>query len=268
MTKRTVVAVDIGAESGRVIAVYFDGSGLQTDELHRFANVPVSANGTLYWDILRLWHDVQTGIGRAEKPASIGIDTWAIDFALLDKAGKLISNPVHYRDRRTEGIMDEVFATVSRRDVFAATGIQMLPFNTLYQLVSMVKSRDSAFYRADSLLTIPDLLYFWLTGVKVNEYTNATTTQCFNVGPGKWSYDLLDKLDIPAHIFGEVAQPGQILGNYQDIPAVLSAHHDTGSAVVGVPVQSKKYAYLSSGTWSLLGLEIDQPVVNQAALTA
>jgi rhamnulokinase len=268
MANKTVLAVDIGAESGRVLRVGFDGKCVKADELYRFPNVPVETNRTLHWDILRLWKDVQTGIAKSDQPAAIGIDTWAIDFGLLDRAGKLIGNPVHYRDKRTEGIMEYVFDAVSRKTVFEQTGIQMLPFNTLYQLVSMAQNNDPALNIAQTFLTIPDLLYYWMTGVKVNEFTNATTTQCYNVVTGTWANDLLEKLGIPTHIFGPVAQPGQILGSYHNVPVVLSAHHDTGSAIVGVPAQSENFAYLSSGTWSLIGLELPAPIVNDVALAA
>ena len=266
MTHRTVLAVDIGAESGRIIAVRFDGQRLHTDEIYRFPNVPVKVGQTLHWDILRLWQDVQIGIGKAAHPDSIGIDTWAVDFGLLDRAGKLIGNPVHYRDQRTDGVAERVFGIVPRAEIFAQTGIQILPFNTLYQLASL--RGDPSFEMADRLLTIPDLLYYWLTGVKVNEFTNATTTQCFNTQTGDWAFDLLDKLNIPRRLFGEVQAPGQTLGTFNGIPVMLAPHHDTACAVVGVPAQSEHFAYLSSGTWSLLGLELSHPVVTPQALAA
>ena len=265
MVRKTVLAVDIGAESGRVLAVHSDGKRLETEEVYRFANIPVTVHNTLHWDILRLWNDVQTGIAKVEQPVSIGIDTWAIDFGLLDRAGHLLGNPVHYRDNRTDGMCDYVFSKVSREEVFAETGIQILPFNTLYQLVSLVKNNDPILESAAAFLTIPDLLYYWMTGVKINEYTNATTTQCFNVQKREWAFDLLDKLDIPSQIFAPVTMPGQICGNFNNIPVVVAAQHDTGSAVVGVPAESEYFAYLSSGTWSLLGFELPEPIVNDAS---
>lgn len=271
MTQRTVLAIDIGAESGRALGVGFDGTRLSLEEMHRFANIPVQVRETLHWDVLRLWHDVQDGIARATAKTridAIGLDTWAVDFALLDAAGNLIGNPVHYRDARTNGMMDQVFAAVPRAEVFARTGIQMLPFNTLYQLASMVKAHHPALRSAQTFLTVPDLLYYWLTGVKALEYTNATTTQCFNVGAQEWATDVLTALDIPTHLFGEVIDPGQILGKVGEIPVVVAPHHDTGSAVIGVPAQIENFAYLSSGTWSLLGMELREPVINDAALQA
>ncbi len=269
-TPRTLLAIDIGAESGRAMAVHFDGQHLTLDERYRFPNVPVRVGGTLHWDILRLWGDVQAGIKQASSTApvdAIGIDTWAIDFGLLDRAGHLIGNPVHYRDSRTDGLMDAVFKQVPRSEVFGQTGIQLLPFNTLYQLVSLVQQADPALELADRLLTVPDLLYYWLTGVPVNEYTNATTTQAFNTGRHDWAFDLLEKLHIPTGWFKPVSEPGQILGKTDlGVPVVLVPHHDTACAVIGVPAATPNFAYLSSGTWSLLGMEIDQPIINAQAL--
>jgi rhamnulokinase len=263
--KATALAVDIGAESGRVVAVRFDGQRLALEECYRFANVPVQVNNTLHWDILRLWHDVQAGIQKAGIADSIGIDTWAIDFGLLDHAGHLVGNPVHYRDRRTDSVPEAVFAKVPRAEVFNQTGIQILPFNTLYQLVSLVQQNDPSLATAQRFLTVPDLLYYWLTGVAVNEFTNATTTQCFNTLTGDWAFDLLDKLGIPTRLFSPVSHPGQTLGTSNGVPVVLAPHHDTACAVVGVPTQNQNYAYISSGTWSLLGLELESPIVNDQA---
>lgn len=271
MTNRTVLAIDIGAESGRAIGVAFDGKRLTINELHRFPNVSVQVHDTIHWDILRLWHDVQDGIAKATSQHhidSIGLDTWAVDFGLLDRAGHLIGNPVHYRDHRTDGMVEYVLEQVPRAEVFAQTGIQFMQLNTLYQLASMVKADHPALKEAAHFLTVPDLLYYWLTGVRILEYTNATTTQCFNVQTGTWATDLLNRLHIPTHIFGEVVNPGQILGIMGDIPVVVAPHHDTGSAVVGVPAQTEHFAYISSGTWSLLGLELPAPVINDAALRA
>src|SRR5258708_21101536 len=233
MARKTVLAVDIGAESGRVLAVHLDAQQLHTEEVYRFANVPVAVHKTLHWDILRLWADVETAIAKVGQVDCIGIDTWAIDFGLLDKAGHLLGNPVHYRDRRTDGMLEYVFSKVKRDEVFDQTGIQILPFNTLYQLASMVKNDDPVLGSAESFLTIPDLLYYWMTGVKLNEYTNATTTQCFNVQKREWAFALLNKLNIPTEILSPFTRPGQICGSYTDGPVVVAPLHETGSAVVG-----------------------------------
>jgi rhamnulokinase len=211
---------------------------------------------------------VQAGIRKASAPAALGIDTWGVDCALLDRAGHLAANPIHYRDHRTDGIFDYVFPKVSREEIFAQTGIQFMSINTLYQLASLVRDKDPVLENAASFVMVPDLLYYWLTGVKVNEFTNATTTQCYNPRTGKWATEMLEKLGIPSRIFGEIVPPGKILGKYGEIPAVLAPHHDTASAVVGVPTSTPNFAYISSGTWSLLGMELPQPVINDAALAA
>ncbi len=268
MATRTVLAVDLGAESGRVMAVHFDGQCLSYEEIHRFQNVPVTVRGTLHWDILRLWGDVQAGIRKASNPAALGVDTWGVDFAFLDKAGRLLGNPVHYRDQRTDGIADWVHSKIPFKDIFARTGIQFMPINSLYQLASLVKNQDPTLDNAESFLMIPDLLYYWLTGVKVNEFTDATTSQCYDPRAGNWALDLLEEIGLPSRLFGKITQPGQIMGRFGSIPAVLAPHHDTASAVVAVPTKTPNFAYISSGTWSLLGMELPHPVINEAALQA
>jgi rhamnulokinase len=270
MATQTVLAIDLGAESGRVMAVRYDGGGLRVEELHRFPNTTVSVGGTLYWDFLRLWADIQAGIGRgmALGPASLGVDTWGVDFALLDARGELIGNPVHYRDRRTDGMMDYVFARIDRARVFERTGIQFMPINTLYQLASLAARQSPQLAIARTFLTAPDLLNYWLTGAKVCEFTNATTTQLFDPRAGDWAGEILDALDIPRAIFPEVIQPGTRLGAYQGIPVIAPACHDTGSSVAAVPARAPRYAYISSGTWSLVGLEVGAPVIDAAALAA
>lgn len=270
MAQKTVLAVDLGAESGRVMAVGFDGRTLHLQELHRFPNTAVAAHHTLYWDILHLWREIQTGIekGKALRPASIGVDTWGVDFALLDRQDNLLGNPVHYRDGRTAGMMERAFAVVPQAEIFAQTGIQFMPINTLYQLLSLAASRSPHLQMAGTFLTIPDLLNFWLTGAKVCEFSNATTTQLFNPGHGRWATDLMARLDIPFTIFPELVPPGTRLGAYEGIPVIAPACHDTGSAVAAVPTQAADYAYISSGTWSLVGLEVDKPVLTAAALAA
>lgn len=270
MARQTVLAIDLGAESGRVMAVHYDGASLELEELHRFPNTPVTLRGTLYWDFLRLWHEIQTGLekGKAQRPASLGIDTWGVDFGLLDSQGALIGNPVHYRDGRTEGMMEAVFARLPRREVFAQTGIQFMPINTLYQMMSLVERRSPQLEIAATFLTVPDLLNYWLTGARVCEFTIATTTQMLDPRSGAWAAELLQQLDIPTHIFPEIIPPGTRLGEYEGIAVIAPACHDTGSAVAAVPAGTEPYAYISSGTWSLVGLEVDEPVINDAALAA
>ncbi len=270
MKAQTILAVDIGAESGRVMGVHFDGQHLQLEELHRFTNPLTKLNGTLHWDFLHLWREVTAGIdkGKVFDPVSIGVDTWGVDFGLLDRQGNLIGNPVNYRDPRTDGMMEKVFANVPREEVFAQTGIQFMPINTLYQMMSMVEAQSPQFEIAETFLTAPDLINYWLTGAKVCEFSNATTTQMFNPRTGTWAMEMLDTLGVPTHIFPEIVQPGTKLGEYDGIPVIAPACHDTGSAVAGVPCQTDNFAYISNGTWSLVGLEVDTAVISAEALAA
>jgi rhamnulokinase len=270
MRSKTVLAVDLGAESGRVMGVHFDGQQLALEELHRFPNTTVTLNDTLHWDFLRLWGDIQVGIekGKALQPASIGVDTWGVDFGLLDNQGNLIGNPVHYRDKRTNNMMARAFAKVPQAEIFSQTGIQFLPINSLYQLLSLVESRSPQLQIAETFLTAPDILNYWLTGAKVCEFSNATTTQLFNPTTGNWATELIVKLRIPSNIFPEIIPPGTNLGSYKGIDVIAPACHDTGSAVAAVPAQSPDFAYISSGTWSLVGLEIERPILTQKAFKA
>ena len=270
MNHLSVLAVDLGAESGRVMTVHFDGQRLTLEEIHRFANPLTTVKGTLHWDFLHLWREITAGIekGKSLNPASIGVDTWGVDFGLLDKQGKLIGNPVNYRDPRTDGMMDRVFAKVPREQVFAQTGIQFMPINTLYQMMSLVECQSPQLEIAETFLTAPDLLNYWLTGAKVCEFSNATTTQMFNPTTGTWATEMLETLGVPTHILPDIVQPGTRLGAYDGIPVIAPACHDTGSAVAGVPCQTASFAYISSGTWSLVGLENEAAIVSPEALAA
>ena len=270
MKVKTVLAVDLGAESGRVMAVHFDGQGLRVEELHRFANRPVRARGTLYWDALGLWAEIQAGVekGRALRPASLGVDTWGVDFGLLDAQGRLLGNPVHYRDGRTAGMMERVFARVPREEIFRRTGIQFMALNTLYQLRSLVESDSPQLQTAATLLTMPDLFHYWLTGARVSEYTIASTTQLLDARTRMWDIDLVERAGIPARILPEIVPPGTRLGEYEGIPVIAPACHDTASAVAAVPAANERFAYVSSGTWSLAGLEVREPVISPQALDA
>lgn len=269
MNEYKVVAVDLGAESGRVIKLCLDNERLDYQEVHRFANVPVRIHHTLHWDILRLWQDILTGIEAAGSSInSIGIDSWGVDFGLLDHDGNLLANPVHYRDARTDGMMEWVFGRVPRRTVFERTGIQFMQLNTLYQLASLVKNNSPLLKVAKTYLSIPDLLNNWLCGSRACEFTHATTTQMVNPRTGDWDRDLLAKIGLPTEIFPEIVPPGTRLGEFNGIPVIAPATHDTGSAVVAVPTTTKNFAYLSSGTWSLLGLELQEPVITDATYHA
>ena len=268
MNKTSVIAVDMGSESGRVMEIAFDGERFEQIEIRRFLNVPVRVHGTLYWNVLQLFHEVQSGIEQiADHAASIGVDTWGVDFALLDRDGNLLGNPVHYRDSRTDGMMEWVFERVPRREVFERTGIQFMQLNTLYQLASLVKAKSPLLDVAQTYLTFPDLFHNWLCGSRVCEFTHVSTTQVFNPRAGDWDWETLQAIGVPTHIFPEIIQPGTRLGDYRGIPVIAPATHDTGSAVVAVPTTIDNFAYLSSGTWSLLGLELPQPVINDTAYT-
>lgn len=270
MAATTVLAVDLGAESGRVAAVAYDGASLQLEELHRFANGPVIAAGTMYWDILGLWREVQAGVarGRARGAAAVGVDTWGVDFGLLDGAGQLLGNPVHYRDRRTEGVYERVVARLGREAIFGATGIQFMSINTLYQLASMAERGDPRLGAAATFLTIPDLLNYWLTGERVCEMSNATTTQCYDGLRGRWASEILEPLRIPTDMLPPVVAPGTRLGHFDGLQVIAPACHDTGSAVAAIPAAGPDFAYISSGTWSLVGLEEPVPIVSPEALAA
>ncbi|HKY54811.1 MAG TPA: rhamnulokinase family protein [Anaerolineales bacterium] len=278
---RNYLALDIGAESGRAIVGTLDDKHLTLTEIHRFANGPVRLNDGLHWDVLCLWSEIKTGIGISSSKfnkglESIGLDTWGVDFALLDKNGALLSNPFHYRDERTNGMLEEAFKRMSRAEIFFNTGIQFLQINTLYQLLAMAMRRSSLFEVAKTFVTIPDLLNYWLSGEITNEFTNATTTQCFDPRKRNWAIPVLDAMDIPAHLFGPVTDSGTEIGTLlphvaEEISAsgvriVVPACHDTGSAVVAVPAQNQDFAWISSGTWSIMGAEVGEPCVNEKAL--
>ncbi len=276
------LAFDFGASSGRAMLAKFDGEKITLEEKHRFSNDPVTVNGSFHWDVLRLFHEIKQGILKCANSGDrdidcIGIDTWAVDYGLLDKDDKLLGNPYHYRDTRTEGMYDEAFKVVPKEEIFKETGIAFNWFNTLYQLLSAKLSDDVTLKNAKTLLMMPDLFNFFLTGVKKTEYTNASTTQFYNSEKYEWSYDLLKKFGIPTDILTEVVHPGTIVGTVKpelaeelgigEVPVVAVASHDTGSAVASVPVVDKKdFIYISSGTWSLMGVELDKPNTSDAAM--
>lgn len=270
MANKHVIAVDLGGESGRVMRADFDGERLTLAETHRFPNIPVRAGQTLYWDVLRLWHEITIGIkALAQDAAAIGVDTWGVDFALLDRDGNLLGNPVHYRDHSSsEAMMQWVFERMPRREVFERTGIQFMPINGLYRLAGLAQRRSPMLDAAATFLTFADVFNFWLSGSRTCEFTQATTQQLYNPHAGDWDYDLISQLEIPTHIFPTLVQPGDRIGEYQGIPVIVPAGHDTGCAVVAVPTTTANYAYLSSGTWSLLGLELDQPIINDESYAA
>ncbi len=286
MAQRAYLAIDMGASSGRLVAGLFDGRLLKLAEIYRFENGPVSAGGHLYWDLLAQWNHVREGLrcasvaGSAEI-VSVGVDAWGVDFGLLGHGDELLGNPVHYRDPRTDGLLPRAFEIVPREKIFAQTGLQFMQFNTLYQLWAMRLAGSSLLNCAESLLMIPDLFHWLLTGEKANEFTNATTTQFFNPQQKAWAGDLLAAFQIPDRMLGEIAQPGTTLGKLRSdvaaetglagVSVVLPGTHDTASAVVAVPAESStaerpNWCYISSGTWSLLGAEVPRPVINDQCL--
>ncbi|MHB0857300.1 MAG: rhamnulokinase [Anaerolineae bacterium] len=275
------LAFDLGAESGRAIVGRFDGGKLELSTIHRFANGPVQVFGSLYWDVLRLFGELCQGLSlyRREHGTDldgIGLDTWGVDFALLDRKGELIGNPRHYRDARTEGMLDAALQIVSRREIFEQSGIQFMVINSLYQLLAMQRGGDPALEQAEALLMIPDLLNYWFTGVKVCEFSDATTTQFYDPRRRDWARPLLEKLGLPTHFLQPVIQPGTTIGpllpsfaeetGLAGVPVIAPACHDTGSAVAAVPAQGDDFAYISSGTWSLMGVEAPEPVINADSL--
>jgi rhamnulokinase len=275
------LAFDLGAESGRAMLGTLSADRLSIEELHRFPNTPVRVSESLYWDVLRLWHEIQRGLaiaGRERKLSlsGIGVDTWGVDFALLGADGELAGNPHHYRDPRTHGIPEIVFAIVPRREVFAQTGIQFMPINSLYQFYALKLAGSPALACARTLLFTPDLLNYWLTGVARSELTIASTSQFCNPRTRTWAIDLLERLGLPTHILPEIIEPGTRLGSLLAsvaepaglgaVPVYATGCHDTASAVAAVPAEGRDWCYISSGTWSLMGAELDAPIINERAL--
>jgi len=277
----TMAAVDLGAQSGRVALGRFDGERLSLVELYRFPNVPVRVHGTLHWDVLALYEGVLEGLRAAARETggevdSVGVDTWGVDFGLLDRAGRLVGNPVHHRDARHERGLEAVLERVPARELYERTGIQLMPINTVFQLGALVG--DELLDRSDALLLVPDLLHYWLSGERACEFTNATTTACLDPRTGSWAGELLDRLEIPARLFADIVPPGTALGPLRADVAdetrlhgarvIAPATHDTGSAVASVPFLRPGAAYISAGTWSLVGLELREPLIDDRTFAA
>ena len=270
------VAIDLGAESGRVIV----GNLSKIETIYRFPNNLVRIKDSIFWDILGIFNEIKKGLKKAfnkypNQIISIGIDTWGVDYVLLDKDGDLLENPYHYRDKRTDSIMEEVFKIIPKKEIFTETGIQFMQINTLYQLYSFMKNKPQIFKATKYFLTIPDLLNYWLTGVIKNEYSIATTTQLYNPIKKDWSKKILNKLKLKRDIFSEIIMPGTKVGKLlpavsreiganSKVVVVAPACHDTALAVAAVPaINSIDYAYVSSGTWSLIGIETPKPIINK-----
>jgi rhamnulokinase len=269
---RRYLAFDLGAESGRAILGELRSGVLDIREVSRFRNEPVHENGSLRWNILQLWMEMQKSLDGLPVPSldGIGVDTWGVDYALIGERGNLLENPYHYRDQRTEGMMDRVFERVPRDEIYALTGIQFLPFNTLFQLYAARIATPQLLAAASAFVTIPDLMNYWLSGRLVSEYTIATTTQFVDPRLRTWATSLLSKLELPTRLLQPIVEPGTILGMCQSsgklagTPVIAPACHDTGSAVAAVPTSGSS-AFLSSGTWSLLGAELAAPVITPEA---
>lgn len=273
---KKILAFDLGAESGRGLIGAFDGERLSLEVVHRFPNGAVQTLDALHWDILRLYGEMVTCLRKAAAEhgpvASIGVDTWGVDFALLGRGGVLLGNPRHYRDPHTENIMEQAFARVPRPEIFRQTGIQFMRFNSLFQLLAMQRDRSPLLEVAETLLFIPDLLHYWFTGIKVNEYTNASTSQMLEPFTRTWARELIARFGIPERILGTLVKPGTVLGPLRGgvgtptgltgVPVIAPATHDTAAAVAGVPAQGTSWAYISSGTWSLMGAEIAEPLTH------
>jgi len=284
MARQCYLAVDLGAESGRVIAGHFDGRAIELQELHRFPNGPVTVAGTLRWNIISLWSEILSGLSKAraacdESVTSVGVDTWGVDYALLSATGELLGQPYHYRDPRTEGMLNHTLTQMPKSEIFAQTGVQFMEINTLYQLVATLHNQPDVLETARTFLMMPDLFHWLLCGSRVVEFTNATTSQCFHPTQSDWSRALLDRLGLPVEIFPDVVDPGTRLGTIRPdvarqtgldgLHVVAPATHDTGAAVAAIPTRhtgQANWAYISSGTWSLMGLEVDRPHLSARAL--
>ncbi|MCA9068608.1 MAG: rhamnulokinase, partial [Planctomycetaceae bacterium] len=276
---------DLGAESGRVMAGLFDGGRIRLEEQHRFPNRPVWMAGTLRWNVMSLWSEIQTGLAKSasalgDRVTSVGVDTWGVDYVLLSKKREFLGQPWHYRDGRTQGLLNKALSRVPQAEIFRQTGLQFMEINTLYQLLAMQEHDPELLGQADLFLMMPDFFHWCLSGSQVVEFTNATTSQCFHATERNWAWDLLRQLQLPPQIFPEVVLPGTKLGKLREgvaqrtglprIEVVTPATHDTGAAVAAIPTQNTgqpNWAYISSGTWSLMGVETAQAVLTDQAMT-
>lgn len=279
MANKNFLALDLGASSGRGIVGGFDGKSFSLEEIHRFSNDPLYVNSGFYWDILRLFHEIKTAIGKTAgygNIESLGIDTWGVDYGIIDRAGALLSNPRNYRDDRTMGIDSEVFKVISKKELYSVTGIQSQNINTIYQLYSEKKYRPWLLENADKILMTPDLLTYFLTGEAVCEYTIASTGAITNAAERCIAENVVSRLGINSNLFPKIVQPGDYSCNMlqsveeeclvHGVSVVSVASHDTASAVLAVPADTEDFLFISSGTWSIMGSELSHPILNEAAM--
>ena len=275
---KRVLAFDFGASSGRAILGIFDGEKIELQEVHRFSNDPVKINGTVYWDVQRLFFEIKQGILKAKEAGgfdSIGIDTWGVDFGLLRKDGTLVENPVHYRDARNDGMVEKATEYMTKERMYDITGIQFMDFNTIFQLLSLKENRPYILEEADKLLFMPDLLNYMLSGVKSTEFSIATTSQMVDLKTNNWSEEILDTFGINKNLLTDIAPTGAVIGQLSDeiceelgVPKadiVSVAAHDTQSAITATPCEFDDFAFISCGTWSLFGTEVKEPIINEAS---
>ena len=274
--KKQVLAFDFGGSSGRAMLGSFDGNKIDIKEIYRFSNDPVIVRGTMYWDVLRLFFEIKQGLIKAKqygKIDSIGIDTWGVDFALLDANGDILENPVHYRDSRTAGMLEKSFKKLPKDQFYNITGNQFMEINTVFQLLSLKEKRSHLLERADVMLLMPDLFNYLLTGKKVSENSIASTTQIFDAKNRVWSHKVIDSLGLPKKLFTEIVPSGTVIGKVSEeiveelkidsCDVIAVAGHDTQCALVSVPAEEKDFVFLSCGTWSLLGTELDEPIIDE-----
>lgn len=284
MNEQIYLGIDLGAESGRVMAGAWNGRQLRVEELHRFSNGAVNIGGSLRWDVLRLWAEIQNGLAIAarhfgDKVVSVGVDTWGVDFVLLNKSGEMLGQPYHYRDARVGGMFEYAFKRAPRSEIFAQTGVQFMEINSLYQLLAFQRTNPDLLAAADSLLMMPDFFHWCLCGSRVAEFTNATTSQCFNPTTRDWAFDLIEKFNLPAKIFPKIVPPGTEIGCLREsvsagtglgaIKVIAPPSHDTASAVAAIPTADtgkSSWAYVSSGTWSLMGVETQNAMLSDRVL--
>ena len=277
--EKKLLEADFGASGGRVMAGLYDGNKIRLSQLHRFSNDPVFLGDTMHWDFLRLFHELKTGLKKAGLEGgadSIGVDTWGVDFGLIDAQGCLLENPVHYRDARTEGMLEEAFKCFPKDRFYELTGNQFMEINTAFQLLSLKKKRPALLERADKMLMMSDLFNYYLSGNACCEYTMASTTQLLNAEKKTWSKEVIDALGLPEKIFLPVTMPGTDLGLLQNsicreldlkpLHVMAVAGHDTGCALAAVPTKQKDFIFVSCGTWSLFGTELDSPVINEKSV--